>query len=31
MIVLLKQGRVVSQLTGSQPLEAILSWFRKQA
>jgi len=27
-ILLLKLGRVVDQLPGAQPLDAVLSWFR---
>jgi len=27
-IVLLKHGRVVDQLAGAQPLDAVLSWFK---
>ena len=30
-IVLLKQGRVVDQLPGAQPLDAVLAWFRRKA
>jgi thioredoxin 2 len=30
-IVLLKQGRVVDQLPGAQPLDAVLTWFRRKA
>jgi thioredoxin 2 len=29
-IVLLKQGRVIDQLPGAQPLDAVLSWFRRK-
>ena len=29
-IVLLKQGRVVDQLPGAQPLDAVLAWFRRK-
>jgi len=29
-IVLLKQGRVVEQLPGAQPLDAVLAWFRRK-
>jgi len=29
VIMLLKQGRVVDQLSGAQTTEAILSWFRR--
>jgi thioredoxin 2 len=29
-IVLLKQGRVVDQLPGAQPLDAVLSWFHRK-
>jgi thioredoxin 2 len=29
VIILLKQGRVVDQLSGAQSLEAILAWFRR--
>ena len=28
--VLLKQGRVVDQLPGAQPLDAVLAWFRRK-
>jgi len=30
-IVLLKQGRVVDQLPGAQPLDSVLTWFRRKA
>ena len=30
-IVLLKQGRVIDQLPGAQPLDAVLSWFRRKS
>jgi thioredoxin 2 len=30
VIVLLNHGKVVSQLTGVQSIESVLSWFRKQ-
>jgi thioredoxin-like negative regulator of GroEL len=30
VIILLKQGRVVDQLPGAQPLEAILAWFQRR-
>lgn len=30
VIMLLKGGRVVDQLTGVQPVETILSWYRRQ-
>lgn len=30
-LVLLKQGRVIDQLTGAQPLDAVLAWFRSKA
>jgi len=29
-IVLLKQGRVIDQLPGAQPLDAVLSWIRRK-
>jgi len=29
-IVLLKQGRDIDQLPGAQPLDAVLSWFRRK-
>jgi len=29
-IVLLKQGRVIDQLPGAQPLDAVLSWFKRK-
>jgi thioredoxin 2 len=29
LILLLKQGRVIDQLPGAQPLEALLAWFRR--
>jgi len=29
-LVLLKQGRVVDQLPGAQPLDAVLAWFRRK-
>jgi len=29
-IVLLKQGRVVDQLPGAHPLDAVLAWFRRK-
>ena len=29
--VLLKQGRVIDQLSGAQPLDAVLAWFRRKA
>jgi len=29
-IVLLKQGRVIDQLPGEQPLDAVLAWFRRK-
>jgi len=29
-IVLLKQGRVIDQLPGAQPLDAVLSWARRK-
>ncbi len=29
-MVLLKQGRVVDQLPGAQPLDAVLAWFRRK-
>jgi len=31
VIMLLKKGRVVEQLSGAQPLAAVLSWFRRHA
>jgi thioredoxin 2 len=30
-IVLLKQGRVIDQLPGAQPLDAVLAWFYRKA
>jgi len=30
-LVLLKQGRVVDQLPGAQPLDAVLAWFRRKS
>jgi thioredoxin 2 len=30
VIVLLKQGRVVDQLPGAHPLDAVLAWFRRK-
>ena len=30
-MVLLKQGRVIDQLPGAQPLDAVLAWFRSKA
>jgi thioredoxin 2 len=30
-IVLLKHGRVVDQLPGAQPIDAVLAWFRRKA
>jgi len=29
-IVLLKQGRVIDQLPGAQPLDAVMAWFRRK-
>ena len=29
VIMMLKQGRVIEQLPGAQPLEAVLAWFRQ--
>jgi thioredoxin 2 len=29
-IVLIKQGRVVDQLPGAQPLDAVLAWFNRK-
>jgi thioredoxin-like negative regulator of GroEL len=29
-IVLLKQGRVIDQLPGAQPLDAVLAWFKRK-
>ena len=29
-IVLLKQGRVIDQLAGAQPLDAVLAWFKRK-
>jgi len=29
-IVLLKQGSVIDQLSGAQPLDAVLAWFRRK-
>lgn len=29
-ILFLKQGRVIDQLPGAQPLDAVLSWFRRK-
>jgi thioredoxin 2 len=29
-IVLLKQGRVIDQLPGAQPLDAVLAWYRRK-
>jgi len=31
VIMLLKGGRVVERLSGAQPVEAVLSWFRRHA
>jgi len=30
-LLLLKQGRVIDQLPGAQPLDAVLSWFRRKS
>jgi thioredoxin 2 len=30
-LVLLKQGHVIDQLSGAQPLEVVLAWFRRKA
>ena len=30
-IVLLKQGRVVDQVSGAQPLDAVLAWFKRKS
>ena len=30
-LVLLKQGQVIDQLPGAQPLDAVLAWFRRKA
>jgi len=30
-IVLLKQGSVIDQLSGAQPLDAVMAWFRRKA
>jgi thioredoxin 2 len=30
-MVLLKHGRVIDQLPGAQPLDAVLAWFRQKA
>jgi thioredoxin 2 len=31
VIVLLRQGHVVDQLPGAQPLDAVMAWFRQKA
>lgn len=30
-LVLLKQGQVIDQLPGAQPLDLVLAWFRRKA
>jgi len=30
-IFLLKQGRVIDQLPGAQPLDAVLTWFKRKS
>lgn len=29
-ILLMKQGRVIDQLPGAQPLDAVLTWFKRK-